>query len=422
MISRTQTNFTPVKNCPQDYAAKLRTPGCRLEQSNFIPMYKPKPRPTPTPPSPSPSPPTPEPPVAPYIPSNIYKFDFGPILAGGIGGGILGGVGTAVGQNLLADGFTALATEESAIEMTDLAVDSILFQGGTEGEAALLDEAIVEGAIPEAFTFGGEGIELADLSLFAFEGGELATVTGAEAIAAASLAGITAEAGIIGASAVAAETTADIAAAELAALPLDFETFGGASLAALGIGTAIGAAAGAGILAAVIPQFIKDNPQKASSTLMNRDQVNNSISVLEKSGDSPQILKMLKENKAADRPVYNIYQDDGKNLLVGLNSPEVLGKYIQQYRKNKQYFVGFDPAVLEAMGLNPNLATGKSIRASESEFSKYLTYAQLPTANQILGTTNTSSVSSMPSVPEPPKVEEPPLPVDKPDSVQATLS
>jgi hypothetical protein len=415
MISRTQTNFTPVKNCPQDYAAKLRTPGCRLEQSNFTPMHKPRPRPSPTPPSPSP--PSPLPPVVPpSIPSDGYKFDFGPILAGGIGGGILGGVGTAVGQNLLADGFTAVATEESAIEMTDLAVDSILFQGGTEGEAALLDEAIVEGAIPEAFTFGGEGIELADLSLFAFEGGELATVTGAEAIAAASLAGITAEAGVVAGSAIAAETAADIAIAEAAAIPFDFETFGGASLAALGIGAGVAAGATAGILAAVIPQFIKDNPQKASSTLMNRDQVNNSISVLEKSGDSPQILKMLKENKAAGRPVYNIYQDDGKNLLVGLNSPEVLGKYIQQYRKNKQYFVGFDPAVLEAMGLNPNLATGKSIRASESEFSKYLTYAQLPTANQILGTTNTSNMSSVPSIPEPP------MPVDKPDEVEASLS
>jgi hypothetical protein len=381
MVAIKQADFNK-KPCPTDYYAKMRTPGCRLEQKAFEPHNKPKPKPEP--PKPKPEPPTPEPPTP--KPTPLPNFtnnnqDFTPIIGSVLTGGSIlgGGVGVLVKNALATQGgeYSAVATEEG-VEMAEIVgLDDIVYQSGTVGEAAILDEPIVEGAATEAF---GE-IELADLSAFAFSSGtELGIASGAEAISATSLSAITAEAGIVGAEAVAANTAAEIGIAEGLAIPLDVETFGLSSLAAAGIGAGIGAAASAGILALTIPQYIKDHKQQPSSTLMTNEEINNSINILEKSGDNPKILNMLKENIKDGRPVYNIY-DGEKNTIVGRANSDTLGLYANQYQNDYTKFKGVNPEVLKAIGMNPLLTKGVGIRAQDSYFSGTV---NLPKADQIL--------------------------------------
>ena len=379
MVAIKQADFNK-KPCPTDYYAKMRTPGCRLEQKAFEPHNKPKPKPEP--PKPKPEPPKPEPPK-PKPPSNFTNNnqDFTPIIASVLTGGSVlgGGVGVLVKNALATQGgeYSAVATEEG-VEMAEIVgLDDIVYQSGTVGEAAILDLPIVEGAATEAF---GE-IELADLTSFAFSSAtELGVASGAEAIGAASLSAITAEASVFAAEAVAANTAAEIGIAEVAAIPFDVETFGLSSLAAAGIGAGVGAAAAGSILALTIPQYIKDHKQQPSSTLMTNEEINNSINILEKSGDNPKILNMLKENIKDGRPVYNIY-DGEKNTIVGRANSDTLGLYANQYQNDYTKFKGVNPEVLKAIGMNPLLTKGVGIRAQDSYFSGTV---NLPKADQIL--------------------------------------
>jgi len=118
MPIRHKTTFTPqgeVKKCPKELHAKLRSPHCRVEQSEFEPHNRPKPSPSPSPgpgPGPGPGPvppfvpgynpgdgPTPVEPVGPFpppppppAPPGGNGFPYGPVIAGSVVGGIGAGL------------------------------------------------------------------------------------------------------------------------------------------------------------------------------------------------------------------------------------------------------------------------------------------------------------------------------------------
>ena len=112
MPTRHRQNFTEkgeVKKCPKELHAKLRSPHCRVEQSEFQPQNRPKPSPGPSP-GPGPVPPfvpgynpgdrpTPVEPVGPFNPPPIPPppaggsgFPYGPVIAGSVVGGIGAGL------------------------------------------------------------------------------------------------------------------------------------------------------------------------------------------------------------------------------------------------------------------------------------------------------------------------------------------
>jgi hypothetical protein len=420
MVVSKQVNFNKNKPCPKDYSAKLRNPLCRLEEKPFVPHNKPKPTPSPTP-TPSPQPPTPTPTPTPTPSPSTFsdnKTNFTPVITSALGGGALaGGISGVLIKNALATQggeYSALATEEGIEMTTPVVEEEIIYQSGTVGESALLDEPIVESVAESAF---GE-IELADLSAFAFESGtELGISTGAEAISSLALAEITTEAGVFAGEAVAANTLAEISIAEVSAIPFDVETLGMSSAMAFGIGSAIGAGMAGGILAATIPKYIADHKQKNSSTQLTKDQIDNSIKTLEKSGDNPKILNMLRENKTKNRPVYGVF--NGKtNTLVGKASPKQLGIYANQYLKDNTTFKGIHPDILKAIGLNPILTKGEALRAKDSYFYDNSDYSKLPTSKQIINPYD-KPVQPMVSKQE---QKAPKLPVRKPDFIEAVNS
>jgi hypothetical protein len=426
MVVLKQVEFNK-KPCPKDYYAKMRTPGCRLEQKEFKPHNNPKPDPTPSPkpdpdpkpkPDPDPTPSTPPTPFTPFTPNfSNNKQNFTPVIGSVLtGGSALGGLSGVLVKNALAtEGgeYSALATEEG-IEMTPV-VEDIIYQSGTVGESALLDEPIIFESITES-AFGE--IELADLSAFAFESGAglsgLSVSTGAEAIAATSLAEITAEASVFAGEAVAANTLAEISIAEASAIPFDVETLGMSSALAFGVGSAVGAVASASILAATIPQYIADHKQKQSSNQLTKEQIDNSIKTLEKSGDNKKILNMLRENKTNNRPVFNIF-DGKKNVLVGKASNKQLGLFANQYLKDNTKFKDIHPDILKATGLNPLLSKGEALRAQDSYFSDY---NNLPSEKQILNPYD-KPVKPMVSKPE---QKAPKMPVRKPEFIASVNS
>jgi hypothetical protein len=413
MVVSKQVNFNKNKPCPKDYSAKLRNPLCRLEEKPFVPHNKPKP--TPSPPTPTPTPPTPSPPTPSPSTFSNNKTNFTPVITSALGGGALaGGISGILLKNALAtEGgeYSALATE--GIEMTTPVVEDIVYQSGTVGESALLDEPIVESIGESAF---GE-IELADLTSFSFETGtELSIESGAEAISSLALTEITTEAGVFAGEAVAANTLAEISIAEASAIPFDVETLGMSSAMAFGIGSAIGAGMAGGILAATIPKYIADHKQKNSSTQLTKDQIDNSIKTLEKSGDNPKILNMLRENKTKNRPVYGVF--NGKtNTLVGKASPKQLGIYANQYLKDNTTFKGIHPDILKAIGLNPILTKGEALRARDSYFYDNSDYSKLPTSKQIINPYD-KPVQPVKNIP----IKTPKLPVRKPDFIEAVNS
>ena len=366
MVVNKQTSFH-TGPCPKDYYAKLRTPGCRMDQKTFEPHNKPKP-------TPGPIPPTPPGPVPNTSTSENSTLFGGSILGGGTGillkNALKGGIGE----------YSAVATEETGLEMAEFGTDEIIYQSGTVGESALLDEPIIESVGESIF---GE-IELADLGSYAASSGsDLALTSGSEALTIASMAEISTEAGILGSEAVTANMAVQIGIAETEALPLDLETFGLSSLAAIGIGSGIGIGMTAGILALTKDNYMKNNPRKSSSKKMTTDQINASIQTLEKSTkeSDQRVLNMLKDNKKNGRDVYNIF-DGKRSLVIGRANNDTLGLYASQYQKDYTKFKGIHPKVLEAIGLNPLLSKGVGIRAQDSYFSGI---SNLPTADQIIG-------------------------------------
>jgi hypothetical protein len=142
---------------------------------------------------------------------------------------------------------TVAATPEELEPLLDAAPEDVL--GDLTGEA-----------------LGGtvEGVASAET------GTGLAAASGAEGVASAAIEMTTLEAGEVAAEAVTANTIADEAAAEVAAAPFDFETFGVSAAVAAGAGAAVGAAAAAGILATVIPAFIAAHKQQPSATVLSQ--------------------------------------------------------------------------------------------------------------------------------------------------------
>jgi hypothetical protein len=234
---------------------------------------------------------------------------------------------------------TVAATPEELEPLLDAAPEDVL--GDLTGEA-----------------LGGtvEGVASAET------GTGLAAASGAEGVATASIEMTTLEAGEVAAEAVTANTIADEAAAEVAAAPFDFETFGVSAAVAAGAGAAVGAAAAAGILATVIPAFIAAHKQQPSATVLSKAQASQSLSVLKtalpKNPSLQPVVDMTQLAIKEGRPLYSVY--DGTNTtLVSQLSIKNLATAAANYNANPDLFKGTPKVQLQAMGLNPALSDGK---------------------------------------------------------------
>lgn len=276
-------------------------------------------------------------------------------------------------------------TAGEGTELADLAATNTADAASGDIMGDLIGEAI-GGAADDIGAAGIEGgIELAELGAQT-AGESVAAASGAEAIAAASAAEVAAEAAAAGGAAVAANTATDIAVAEAAAAPFDFETFGVSAAVAAGTGAAVGAAAAAGILAAIIPAFIAGHKQKPSATQLTSAQETASIAALQaKVATTPSVqatLTMAKKAVADGRKLYSVY--DGKNtMLISQLSQTRLAEAAANYEINTNLFKGVSPEILKAMGLSPALTNGRLIVGGfyNSNVSNPPTSAMIAAAN-----------------------------------------
>ena len=417
MPTRHRTNFTPkgeVKKCPTDLYAKLRSPHCRVEQSEFQPHNRPKPSPSPGPgpgPGPGPTPPfvpgynpgdgpTPVDPVGPFpppppppSPSGGSGFPYGPVIAGSVVGGIAGG--------LLARRALQSSMRAQIDPAPDQPAGSIEYQGGTgaEGEGGLEGDVDTVGADGiEDTTEGLIGTETTTTSTVAggttdalgagadigseastamtttsldasfFSGAAEIAVPAAEEATLLAASGATAEAGVAegvieaaGEALAATDTAADIAAAEaIAAAGPDELTFGAAGVIAGAAAAAAGLAATAGIIIA----YKSGHKRPPSTTALTNQQITATISNLTgavvKHPTLQSQLNALASAQTDGRPIYNVYNGTKTTLVAQLSYADLV-KAQASYNSNPNFFKGQDPNVLSAMGLDPLLTQGKLI-------------------------------------------------------------
>ena len=208
-------------------------------------------------------------------------------------------------------------TEVSAVEAASLLGDEAVAEGG-----AIFAESLGLAEAGSLAGEGAEGIELADLGATLGE------------------AGAAVDAG--------AEVGGAVATAEAAAAPFDVETLG---LAAVGAGI-VGAVAGG--LAAF---FGSQHKSSHSSTPRPgfAELTGDSLERARNSSDAA--ARSINAAQSNGVPIYAVTTQSNKGMLVAQLTPTSLARAQAALTANPTMMYGHDPFVLQAMGLNPSLAT-----------------------------------------------------------------
>ena len=297
----------------------------------------------------------------------------------------MGDIGTAeqdVRSAQAAEGSAEDAFEDiSRGGVPELVVDSAAEEAGTElTEISAQDAA--NALSSEALADSGE--VLGDsLGVDAAADGALETslAAGEDAVTDTAVEGVTTgltDAGIDAAAIGGAEAATDAGAAGSGALVGAFNpgtdvadafTFGLASLVGAGIGAGVGAGVGAAVSAA-------NKPKPGLKQLSNSD-VNSALSKLQKKPtQNASVINMIKNAQQTSRPIFQVTTDtknskgDYDTLIQAQLSSQTLSKAVAAIQANGNAYKGQSKYVLQAMGLNQNLANGVANNESPSQITR----------------------------------------------------
>ena len=237
--------------------------------------------------------------------------------------------------------FTAITSEaapelvvmpEAAVGLTELSA--------AEASALLGEEAMAEGGVVMAESLGLAGAEAVAAGEAGVAGGEVLAAGGEIELAELGLAE-TAAAVDVG-----AEVGGAVATAEAVAAPFDAETFGLAAVAAGVIGATVG-----GLAAFFGSQHKQHHGPKPGIQQLQGDDLDRARA----SSDASK--RTIDAAQKAGQPIYVVTTNSKKGLIVAQLSPESLARTQAALTADPTLMKGHDPHVLEAMGLNPSLAT-----------------------------------------------------------------